>query len=56
MKALILIAAIVTVFELAGLKGLLHLAGNVAALFLLWKGIAFAANLNKKIYRSPMPR
>jgi len=49
-KNFILVAALITIVELVGLKGLLHLAGNVAALFLLWKGIEFASDLCKKIY------
>ena len=50
MENFILVAAIITIVELIGLKGLLHLAENVVALLLIWGGIGLASDLCKKIY------
>jgi hypothetical protein len=53
MKTLLLLAVIVTIFEIAGWKGLLHVLQNVIALFSLWLGLNLAANLRETVYPDP---
>ena len=49
MKSLVLIAALITIIELLGFKGLLHLVWNIVALLLFWGGLNLASDLSKKI-------